>query len=67
MVPEGSVEYNKVQNIFKVGKIKVLIRIQNKIIYKKYYEEGLFLKNLNNGASVKKMELFHGTKDTNPE
>ena len=53
--------------MFKVGKIKALIRIQNKIIYKKYYEEGLFLKTYNGGQMVKKMELFHGTRNTNPE
>ena len=53
--------------MFKVGKIKALIRIQNKIIYKKYYEEGLFLKTYNGGQMVKKMELFHGTRKTNPE
>ena len=52
--------------MFTFGKIKQLIRIQNKIIYKKYYEEGLFLKDMN-GAPVKKMELFHGTSQTNPE
>ena len=45
----------------------MLVRIQNKVIYKKYYEEGLFLKSQNDGNPVKKMELFHGTRNTSPE
>lgn len=57
----------RVQDLFKVAKIRSLVRIQNKIIYKKYYEEGLFLKSQNDGTAVKKMELFHGTRGTNPE
>jgi hypothetical protein len=67
VVPANSDEFNRVQSLFKVGKIQSLMRIQNKIIYKKYYEEGLFLKNVNGGTAVKKMELFHGTRSTNPE
>ena len=57
----------RVQDLFKVGKIKSLIRVQNKIIYKKYFEEGSFLKDQNGGTPVKKMELFHGTRNTSPE
>ena len=67
VVPEGSAEFMRVQDLFKVAKIRSLVRIQNKIIYKKYYEEGLFLKSQNDGTAVKKMELFHGTRGTNPE
>ena len=52
---ENSAEFKRVQDQFQAGKIQALIRIQNKIIYKKYFEEGLFLQSLNNGKSVKKM------------
>ena len=39
----NSDEFIRVQSLFKLGKIKALVRIQNKVIFKKYYEEGLFL------------------------
>ena len=44
-----------------------LIRIQNKSVYKKYYEEKAFLKELNGGKDVKEMKLFHGTSKTDPK
>ncbi len=44
-----------------------MIRIQNKIIYDKYYEEGQFLRSINGDKAVKTMKLFHGTRQTNPE
>ena len=64
---EKSNEFAQIQAKFTQSKITKLLRIQNKIIYKKYYEEGMCLKSLNSGDPVKTMQLFHGSKITNPE
>ena len=48
-------------------KIKKLLRIQNKPIYKKYFEEKKFLKELNGGKDLKEMKLYHGTSTVNPK
>lgn len=48
-------------------KIVELLRIQNRIVYKKYFEEKMFLKNyINNKKDVKELKLFHGTRTTDP-
>ena len=65
-VNNQSGEFQDVQKLFTQGNIKTLLRIQNKIIFKKYYEEEKCLEGLS-GRPIKKMRLFHGTRGTEPE
>lgn len=58
-------EFNNVQAKFTVSKIRTLIRIQNKIIFNKYFQEKKFLENMT-GKTIKTMQLFHGTRTVNP-
>lgn len=41
------------QKVFTVGEIKQLLRIQNKLVYKKYNDEKICLADLNGGKKVK--------------
>lgn len=50
-----------------MGQIIELVRIQNLLVYKKYHDEKAFLTKLNKGVPVKTMNLFHGTRTTDPK
>jgi hypothetical protein len=67
IVPADTEEFKKIQNRFTAGKIVELIRIQNRIIYNKFYDEKVYLCNLNGGNEVKQMLLYHGTRATDPK
>ncbi len=62
---QNSPEFLNVQGKFTCAKIKTLIRIQNKIIYNKFFQEKKFLENMT-GKPIKTMQLFHGTRGVNP-
>lgn len=53
--------------LFACGPIKQLLRIQNKLVFIKYYQSKGELEYLNNGKKVKEMMLFHGTRGTDPK
>lgn len=55
-----------VQNQFKVGIIKKLERIQNKILFEKYSTEKEFLSE-QNGTNVRELMMYHGTRANPPE
>ena len=65
-VDDFSDEFRKVQEAFKISPILELYRIQNKPIYKQYYEEKNFLRELNGGQEVREMKLYHGTGSVDP-
>lgn len=64
-ITPNSPEFLDVQGKFTCAKIKSLFRIQNKIIFNKYFEEKKFLENMT-GKPIKTMQLFHGTRTVNP-
>ncbi len=67
VVPPNSDQFKQVAAHFGIFPIKQLLRIQNKVVYKKFYEEKEELKRLNEGKPVKEMMLFHGTNKTDPK
>lgn len=48
-MPKNTVEFQNVQKAFTAGNIVELVRIQNKLIFKKFYEEKLCIQELNGG------------------
>ena len=52
-VSENSEEFKEVQKKFTAGRIKKLERVQNKIVYQKYFEEKLATMERNEGRSMK--------------
>lgn len=63
-MPQNSQEFLQVKAQFGDKRaIHSLIRIQNKVIYKKYCDELEHLAHLN-GQPPKEMKLFHGTGKT---
>ena len=67
-VDKTTKEFKDIQDKFyTVGTIQELLRIQNKIVYKKYYDEKNWLKELNEGKEVLEAMLYHGTRGTDPE
>lgn len=53
VVSKNTPEFQSVQKAFTAGNIVELLRIQNRLIFKKFYEEKLCLQELNGGKEVK--------------
>ena len=68
-VPKGSIEWNEIENNFKRTisnkTILEIQRIQNKNIWKTFYDEKLYIE----GKRVKlnEVKLWHGTRNTKPQ
>ena len=70
-VYQGTLEYRHVELKFfstmtKENVIKCIERIQNKWLWKRYVQHRSMMDEKNNGA-VNEMELFHGTRTTDPQ
>lgn len=65
-VAAGTAEYNRVLLDFKIGPIKRLRRVENKLMWKKYKEEVAHLEYITGERGIRELFLFHGTRTHPP-